>query len=45
MKFDYKASKDGIVFLDTEIYLHNSKLHTKIYGKETNPQKRPSPEI
>ena len=44
MKFDYKASKDGIVFLDTEIYLH-SKLHTKIYGKETDPQKRPSPEI
>ena len=26
------------MFLDAEIYLHNSKLHTKIYRKETNQQ-------
>ena len=26
IKFDYKASKDCIVILDTEIYLHNGKL-------------------
>ena len=38
IKFDQKASKDRIVFLDAEIYLHNSKLHTKIYRKETNQQ-------
>ena len=38
IKFDYKASKDRIVFLDTEIYLHNGKLHTKIYRKETGRQ-------
>ena len=35
IKFDYKASKDRIVFLDTEIYLHKDKLHTEIYRKET----------
>ena len=38
IKFDYKTSKDRIVFLDTEIYLHNGKLHTKIYRKETDQQ-------
>ena len=38
IKFDYKSSADRIVFLDTEIYLHNGKLHTKIYRKETDRQ-------
>ena len=38
IKFDYKASKNRNVFLDTEIYLHNGKLHTKIYRKETDRQ-------
>ena len=38
IKFDYKASKNCIVFLETEIYLHNGKLHTKIYRKETDRQ-------
>ena len=37
-KLDYKALKDRIVFPDTEIYLHNGKLHTKIYRKETDRQ-------
>ena len=36
--FDYKSLKDHIVFLDTEIYLHNGKLHTNIYRKETDRQ-------
>ena len=31
IKFDYKVSKNCIVFLDTEIYLQNNKLHTKIH--------------
>ena len=38
IKFDYKASKDHVVFLDTEIYLPDGKLHTKIYRKETDRQ-------
>ena len=38
IKFDYKASKVRIVILDTEIYLHNGKLHTEIYRKETDRQ-------
>ena len=38
IKSDYKASKNRIVFLDTEIYLHNSKFDTKIYRKETDRQ-------
>ena len=38
IKFNYKASKDRILFLGTEIYLHNSKLHTKIYRTETDRQ-------
>ena len=37
VKFDYKASKDCIVFLDTEIYLQNGKLHTRIYSSD-NPK-------
>ena len=35
-KFVYKVLRDGTVFLDTEIYPHNSKLHTKIYRRETD---------
>ena len=35
-KFVYKVLRDCTVFLDTEIYPHNSKLHTKIYRKETD---------
>ena len=35
-KFYNKASKNRIVFLDSEIYLHNGKLYTKIYRKETD---------
>ena len=38
IKFDHKVSKDRIVVLATEIYLHNDKLHTKIYRKETDRQ-------
>ena len=38
IKFYYKAWKDRIVFLETEIYLHNGKLDTKIYRKETDRQ-------
>ena len=38
IKFVYKASKDRIVFLDTAIYLHNGKLQTKTYRKETDRQ-------
>ena len=41
IKFDYKASKNWIVFLDIEIYLHNGKLHTKIYRKETDRRHYP----
>ena len=37
IKFDYKASKNRIV-PDTEIYLHNGKLHTKTNRKETDRQ-------
>ena len=33
-----KASKNCITFLDTEIYLNNGKLRTKIYRKETDQQ-------
>ena len=38
IKFDYKASKNHIMFLDTEIYLHDGKLHTEIYRNETDRQ-------
>ena len=38
IKFDYKALKNRIIFLDTEICIHNSKLHAKIYRKETDQQ-------
>ena len=32
------ASKNRIAFPDTQIYLHNDKLHTKIYRKEIDRQ-------
>ena len=38
IKFDYKASKNPIVFLDTEIYLYYSKLYTDKYRKKTECQ-------
>ena len=37
-KFDYKASKNLIMFLDIEIYLHDGKLHTEINRNETDRQ-------
>ena len=30
--------KERILFLDTEIYIKNNKLHTKIFGKKTDHQ-------
>ena len=38
IEFDHKASQNHIVFLDTEIYLHNDKLHLKLCRKETDQQ-------
>ena len=38
LKFDYKALKNRVAFLYTEIYLPNVKLHTKIYREETGRQ-------
>ena len=38
MKFDYKVLQKCIAYLDNEIYLHNVKLHTKVYRKETDRQ-------
>ena len=38
IKFDYNASKNHIVFLDSEIYLHNFKLHRKLYREENDQQ-------
>ena len=36
IKLDWKASKNHIAFLITEIYLRNVKLHSKVYRKETD---------
>ena len=36
IKFDCEVAKNRIVFVDTEIYLRNGKLHTKIYRKEAD---------
>ena len=36
IKFEYKISKEIISFLDTEIYIKNNKLHTKIFTKKTD---------
>ena len=33
IKFEYKISKTSISFLDTEVYIKNNKLFTKIYRK------------
>ena len=38
IKFDYKALKNCIAFLDTKTNLHKAKLHTKMYRKETGRQ-------
>ena len=32
--FAYKMSKTSITFLDTEVYIKNNKLYTKIYKKK-----------
>ena len=32
--FEYKMSKTSITFLDTEVYIKNNKLYTKIYKKK-----------
>ena len=33
-KFEYQISKTSITFLDTEVYIKNNKLHTKVYRKK-----------
>ena len=33
IKFEYQISKTSITFLDTKVYIKNSKLYTKIYRK------------
>ena len=33
--FEYKMSKTSITFLDTEVYIKNNTLYTKIYKKKT----------
>ena len=38
MKCEYKISQSSIPFLDTEGYIKNNKLYTKIYRKETDIQ-------
>ena len=38
IKFEYEISREIISFLDTEIYIKNSKLHTKIFRKKTDHQ-------
>ena len=38
IKFKYKISKSSIPFLDTEVYIKNNKLYTKIYRKEIDRQ-------
>ena len=35
-KFEYKTSKTSIYFLDTDMYIKNNKLYTKISGKQTD---------
>ena len=34
IKFEYQISKTSITFLDTEVYIKNNKLYTKIYRKK-----------
>ena len=38
IKFEYEILKERIPFLDTEIYIKNNKLHTKIFRKKTDRQ-------
>ena len=38
IKFEYKISKTSISFLDTEVYIKNNKIYTKIYRKQTDRQ-------
>ena len=33
IKFEYQISETSITFLDSEIYISNNKLYTKIYRK------------
>ena len=34
IKFEYQISKTSITFLDTEVYVKNNKLYTKMYRKK-----------
>ena len=38
IKFEYKISKTSISFLDTEVYIKNNKLYTKLYSRQTDRQ-------
>ena len=38
IKFEYEILKERISFLDSEIFIRNSKLHTKIFRKQTDRQ-------
>ena len=38
IKFEYEISKEGISFLDTEIYIKNNKLRTKVFRKKADRQ-------
>ena len=38
IKFEYKISQSSMPFLDTEVYIKNNKLYTKVYRKETSRQ-------
>ena len=38
VEFEYEILKERISFLDTEIYIKNKKLHTKILRNKTDCQ-------
>ena len=38
IKFEYKLSQPSIPSLNTEVYIKNNKLYTKIYRKESDRQ-------
>ena len=38
IKFEHQISKTSITFLDTELYIMNNKLYTKIHRKKTYRQ-------
>ena len=42
IKFENEIAKERISFLDTEIYIKNSKLHTKIFREKTDRQTFPN---